>query len=152
MKISYHSLSFYFQRTLWSSPRELWWHCATRSENFDYEELVCNLGNSKASIHCVLCAWPWWHHCHSVDLVLDGRAWLLERVRPQPHGRLLSHLASGKATLLAGQQVFRSLMFPNNGTSTWFRSHCCLRFSIFFSPWPSLILVNHKGVLDPTWA
>ena len=36
--------------------------------------------------------------------------------------------------------------------STWFRSHYCLRFSIFFSPWPSLILVNHKGVLGPTWA
>ena len=27
-----------------------------------------------------------------------------------------------------------------------------LRFFVFFSPWPSLILVNHKGVLGLTWA
>ena len=99
MKISYHSLSFYFQRTLWFSLRELWWHFSNRWQNFGYgEHHVWERGNSKASIHCVLCAWPWWHHCHTVDLVLDGREWLLEKVRLRRHGKLLSHLASGKAT------------------------------------------------------
>ena len=118
-----YSLAFYFQWTLWSTLREPWWHCSTRWQTFGYREHVWKRGNSKASIHCVLCAWPWWHHCHTVDLVLDGRAWLLERVRPRLQGKLLFHLASGKATtfvwsLLAGQQVLRSFMCRNYN-DTW---------------------------------